>query len=1513
MTVGYTGDAVLDRVVTATPVTLGNAESRFMAGQSVGGTSTLSTSGDDSLYTRVTVNGTLFNSATSTSTYDLAAGTYAPGAVNGSVVLKTTGEGLSGENPINVTVAYMGNALLDRVVTATPITLGNAQGRFMASQSVSGTSTLSTSGDDSLYTRVTVNGTLFNSATTTSTYSLAPATYAAGPVNGSVVLTTSGEGLSGENPINVTVGYLGDAVQNRIVLATSASFGLIHLGQSISEPITLSTTGLDNQFTRVSVNNAGPDGNGLAVSGGVNPLFNGPAVTDNRALSGTPAVVGAISGTIVLSTNGEGLSGESPVPVQVSYSGQVFSGNAQWSGAAGNNSSAANVNYTDSSWAGNANWNDTIAAGVHAAPGIWGVSGDSAALGAGPAGTITLDGANPNLASLSFNNSSASYTLASGSGGTLTMDNSPNPAAVTVVAGSHTIAAPLVLDGITNVAVSNPGDMLTVSGPVGGSGGLTLIGSGTLVLVGSSTYSGGTTISSGLLQVGNNAALGPGTAALAVNGGTLDLHGYSAGLGALGGGGTIDNLSGSGSSCLTIGNTNSSSTFSGTIQNTAGQVSLVKAGAGALVLAGNNTYTGGTTIAGGTLQVGNGGASGAISGDVLDNSCLVLNRADTATLAGNVSGAGGLVQSGAGVFVITGSNAYGGGTTISAGTLQVGNGGASGSLVGSIVNNAALVFNRSDTYTFAGNISGLGALHQSGNGTLTLSGSASCGSTYVDAGTLAICGGTIANLAAAIADNAGSNATVTVTGNGSTWTTSTDLLVGAAGSGALVVESGGSVSSNNVYLGSAVGGSSAVGTLTVNPGGLVAAGSTILDNNGSVNLNGGTIRASTFGGQPMAFNWGTLEYTNNLTVSVSDWLESTLGWGHPVGFAQQLMVDGTTTLNDVLTLSGGTFSTGRLVNPSYLQFINGTFNLTGDNLSISGSGLFGSMLMLPSGNVVNVTNNASIAAGASLSMQGGGFSAATLSNSGAIGGYGQINAPLTNALGGQVRAFAGDHPVFTGGSNVNQGQIQLYGGVVEFTGALTNSPGGLIVGNGSLIVSGGLSNSGIMALSAVTNISGPVQNGPSGLVNTAGGTTTFWNNVVNSGTIYTAGGSFTVFYGGVSGSGAFTGPGTASFEGNVSPGQSPAIVSSASQSTGPGTGSFASDLSPGQSPAAISLASQAYFADTSQINIALAGTIAGRQYDQLAVAGAATLAGGSLNVTLLNGFRPVQNDQFTILTFTSRSGDFGTETGLDLGGRLQLVPTYTNNSLVLTAVQGGSGAWRFDSDGAASVSTNWTSGLPNAAGDTATFGPVITQPRTVTLDEPTVFGQMAFSSPYGYTLSGSGANTLTLNNSGAPGTPGRGATITVSDGQQAIDAPVVLADNLVVTGSGTLTFGSLGGITETGGSRSLTMNGAGGTLILSGTDSYTGGTNVDAGTLYVTNASAIADGTTLIIGAAGVFIYDPSAAGSPGAAVSDEAMSANVVSAVPEPGTLALLLAGLVVWIAARAPCFPGHHRFSGD
>ena len=122
-----------------------------------------------------------------------------------------------------------------------------------------------------------------------------------------------------------------------------------------------------------------------------------------------------------------------------------------------------------------------------------------------------------------------------------------------------------------------------------------------------------------------------------------------------------------------------------------GSGSFVKAGEGTLILTKSQTYKGGTTIDGGTLQIGNGGAGGKIVGDIVDNAMLVFDRGNRSP-SGKISGTGALTKNGIGTLTLTGENTFSGGTTINAGILQIGKGGATGSIAGDIVNNAMLVF-----------------------------------------------------------------------------------------------------------------------------------------------------------------------------------------------------------------------------------------------------------------------------------------------------------------------------------------------------------------------------------------------------------------------------------------------------------------------------------------------------------------------------------------------------------------------------------------------------------------------------------------------------------------------------------------------------------------------------------------------------------------------------------------------------------------------------------------------------
>ena len=140
---------------------------------------------------------------------------------------------------------------------------------------------------------------------------------------------------------------------------------------------------------------------------------------------------------------------------------------------------------------------------------------------------------------------------------------------------------------------------------------------------------------------------------------------------------------------------------------TTGPGALEKAGLGTLILSGTNTYTGGTTITAGTLQLGNGGASGSIVGDVVNNGIFAINRSDAFTFSGVISGSGAFQQIGDGATTLTNTNTYTGPTTVSAGTLIIS---AAGSITSDVTNNAT--FNNLGTVT--GSLTNAGTASNSG-------------------------------------------------------------------------------------------------------------------------------------------------------------------------------------------------------------------------------------------------------------------------------------------------------------------------------------------------------------------------------------------------------------------------------------------------------------------------------------------------------------------------------------------------------------------------------------------------------------------------------------------------------------------------------------------------------------------------------------------------------------------------------------------------------------------------------
>ena len=487
---------------------------------------------------------------------------------------------------------------------------------------------------------------------------------------------------------------------------------------------------------------------------------------------------------------------------------------------------------------------------------------------------------------------------------------------------------------------------------------------------------------------------------------------------------------------------------------------LVKSGSGIWTLSGANSYTGDTLVNSGTLILGSGaaiqnstfdtqtGSVGSLSFGSLtsatfgglkgSNGLSLSNTASAAvalTVSGNnqsttysgiLSGPGSLTKSGTGTLILTSSNTYTGATTVSNGTLQIGDGTTDGSIASSsgITNNGALVFNLVGSQT-CGNISGAGSLTKNGAGTLTLTGSNTySGDTTVNSGTLQIGDGTTAlfSSTSAIAVNSGATLALNLAGGSTVANAITTLGV----QGAALVNSLGS-------------GTTTLSKNIIGPGGFNQSGpgtTVLMGNNsyaGPTNVTNGVLQ----------LNYQYAAYMSTLNLSANNALAFgtnavTIGGLSGSGAFALVSTSGTGVDLSVGNNNSDTIFTGAITgtDTSVLKKIGaGTLNFT-NSASISAATTWvtsGNLNLAGTGVALNATDlqvAGATGSNATMNLQSGTATANYLvigkNNIGALG--------VVNMSGGVLNAGSGG--IDMGDWNNTSGVFNLSGGTVNCSGWL---------------------------------------------------------------------------------------------------------------------------------------------------------------------------------------------------------------------------------------------------------------------------------------------------------------------------------------------------------------------------------------------------------------------------------------------------------------------------------------------
>ncbi|EIP8354597.1 autotransporter-associated beta strand repeat-containing protein [Salmonella enterica] len=511
----------------------------------------------------------------------------------------------------------------------------------------------------------------------------------------------------------------------------------------------------------------------------------------------------------------------------------------------------------------------------------------------------------------------------------------------------------------------------TFDNAISGSGQVVKSGDKTLTLSGSNTYTGGTTISEGTLVASNVEALGTGdvtdNATLEMNTGgdfdnaisgsgqvvksgdeTLTLSGansYTGGTTISGGTLVASNVEALGTGDVTDNATLALNAGGDFTNNISGSGQVVKSGDDTLTLSGSNTYTGGTTISGGTLVASNVEALG--TGDVTDNAVLELNTGGDFT--NNISGSGQVVKSGDDVLTLSGANSYSGGTLISGGTLVASNVEALGT--GDVTDNAVLELNTGGDFDNA--ISGSGQVVKSGDETLTLSGS----NTYT--GGTTISGGTL------VASNVDALGTGDVTDNAT-------LELNTGGTFDNVISGSGQVVKSGDKTLTLSGANSYTGGTTINDGTLVASnvealGSGDVTNDAVLELNTGGDFTNNISGSGQVVKSGDDVLTLSGANSYSG--GTTISGGTLVATSVEALGSGDVTDNAVLELNtGGTFDNVISGSGQVVKSGDETLTLSGANSYTGGTTISGGTLVASNVNALgsgDIDNYASLQLNAS--------------------------------------------------------------------------------------------------------------------------------------------------------------------------------------------------------------------------------------------------------------------------------------------------------------------------------------------------------------------------------------------------------------------------------------------------------------------------------------------------------------------------------------------------------------------